>query len=93
MSETALQIQNAGSDNVNPPRKAFLITPDSNNDLAVETRAIKVGNTAGNLIVIMADARTEASPITIPVQAGDWLPIQVRRVLATSTASTLIGFY
>jgi hypothetical protein len=90
---TALDISAAGSENINPARSAALITPHDTNELGAVTRAIKIGNTGGNIVVQMAD-QPIGSVVTIPVQAGDWLPIQVRLVKLTgTTATTIIGFW
>jgi len=73
-----------------PAQKAFAITADDNNDLAVTTRAIYSG-AGGTLVAILAD---DASAVTFSnLPAGQVLPIRVRRVLATGTSAgiNLIG--
>ena len=71
-----------------PVSKGFNITPDDDNDLALVTRGIYVGE-AGDLTVILAD---DTSPLTyhnLPV--GLW-SLRIKRVLATGTnAGHLIG--
>jgi len=66
---------------------AASITPNDNNDLPNNTRAIWVGG-AGNMVVQMAG---DQSQVTFSgITAGTLLPIQVSRVLATNTTATLI---
>jgi hypothetical protein len=68
----------------------FAITPNSSADLESVARGVYVGVT-GNLTVITYG---ESAEITFQnVQAGSIIPIMVRRVMATSTASGLIGMY
>ncbi len=77
-----------------PAGRAAAITPDTDNDLATNTRAVYVGGT-GNLIVHMAaDGADSPTAITFSsVPAGTLLPIRVRRVLATGTATAIVGIW
>jgi len=77
-----------------PGGRAAAITPDTDNDLATNTRAVYVGG-AGNLIVHMAaDAAGSPTAVTFTaVPAGTLLPIRVRRVLATGTATAIVGIW
>lgn len=72
-----------------PSQEIIAITPNDSTDLAVFTRAIYVG-VAGNISVIPLASST---PVTfVGVQAGQLLPIRVRRVRATgTTASSIVG--
>jgi hypothetical protein len=80
------------STNTNAASTAFSITPDDNNDLTKNARAIYVGTpgATGSLVVQMAGDGSQVTFVGIP--AGTVLPIQVSRVLATgTTASTILG--
>lgn len=69
-----------------PARRAYAITPDDDADVARVTRGVICGG-AGNLNVILAD---DTSALVIPVLAGIVYPLQVKRVLSTSTTATSI---
>jgi hypothetical protein len=75
--------------NSDPLRNFFTITPDTDNDLAIFTRAIWVGST-GDLVIDGIDSGTA---VTIPNITVGWHPICARRVRATSTAGDLVGAY
>jgi len=75
-----------------PANYAFSITPDSDTDLTNSTRAIYVG-TAGNLVVSMVSETSNTFVTFSSVPAGSILPIRVRRVSSTSSASNLVGLY
>lgn len=77
-----------GSGLDSPASKAFAITPNTDNDLAIFTRGIYVGG-AGNVIAILVDDTAAVTFTAVP--AGSILPIRARRVLATSTATTMVG--
>lgn len=69
----------------------FPITPDDDNDLALETRAIAFG-TAGALKVITAKGNTRTIPSGV-LAAGIMHPLMVKRVLASgTTAENIWGF-
>ncbi len=71
-------------------RKAVAIVPDTNNDLPnFASRGIWVGG-AG---IVVLDPVDGAPNISITCPAGAFLPIQARRVRATSTATLMIAFY
>lgn len=68
-----------------PSQELIAITPNDGADLAVYTRAIYVGG-AGNISVIPLVGST---PVTfVGLQAGQLLPIRVKRVRATGTTAT-----
>lgn len=72
-----------------PSQEIIAITPNDNADLSVFTRVIYVG-VAGNISVIPLAGST---PVTfVGVQAGQLLPIRVKRVRSTgTTASSILG--
>ena len=74
--------QNYATTIESPARKAFSITPDDNNDLAVMPRAIYTG--AGGAITLIAADDTTAVTLNF-VPAGAILPIRANRILATGT--------
>ncbi len=69
-----------------PAQKAFAITPDDNNDLALTTRALYTGK-GGTLTCILADDGSEVLFSSVP--AGQILPLRVRRVKATGTTASM----
>lgn len=73
-----------------PPRRAWAVTPDDNNDLADVATRLYVGG-AGAISVILAD---DASPVTLTaVPVGSYLDMRIRRVRATGTTATaLVAF-
>ena len=72
------------------PRRAFEITPDDVVQLDNVTRYVYVGST-GDLTVILA---SDSASVTFKaVHAGTLLPIRVKFVLTSSTASDLVGLY
>jgi len=74
------------TDPTSPSLDAFTITP-TDSDLAIVPRALYVGGT-GSLVV----TTYEGTVITITnFQAGQILPLVVKRVAAASTATGIIG--
>jgi len=72
-------------------REAFDITPDDVTDLDQSTQAIYVGG-AGDLTVHLV--RDDGVPVAVTFKniiAGTVLPIFVKRVLTSTTATDLIG--
>lgn len=68
-------------------RRALAVTPSDTVDLAGITRGIYVGG-SGNVVVIFADD-VDANTVTLTgLAAGVWHPMQVRRILNTSTTAT-----
>ena len=72
-----------------PARNAAAVTPSATVDLTWVSRGIYVGG-AGNLNVIMQGGQTVSF---VGVPAGTLLPIRVSRVLATSTATSIVTLY
>lgn len=72
-----------------PALTAASVSPSNTVDLAPWARALWIGG-AGDLRVIMAGDNTN-TPIVFPgLSAGVWMPIQVKRVMATGTTATNI---
>lgn len=73
--------------NAAPAMGAAVVTPNDSTDLTVSpTRSLWIGG-AGNVNVDMADGTTV---LFSGISAGTLLPVQVKRVRATSTTATLI---
>lgn len=72
-----------------PASHAFAITPHATNELSYVTRALYIGG-AGNVDVAMEGGQL-VSFAAVPV--GSILPIRVKRVIDTSTATFIIGLY
>ena len=70
-----------------PASGAVAITPSDTTTYA-PTRALFVGG-AGNAVVKMAAGNT----VTFACQAGQVLPIQVTAVLASTTATSIVGLW
>ncbi len=83
----------AGDGNINPIRVMKQITPSDSDDLKVASRVIKIGNTSGNLVYLNMDENDDTKWETMPVRAGDWLVMMVRRIGASSTCGTIhVGY-
>src|SRR5262245_39972441 len=71
-------------------RNAAAVTPSDTADLVHVTSAIYVG-AAGNLTVVMANERSDASTVTFAaVPVGTVLQLQVRRIMLTGTTANNI---
>lgn len=71
-------------------KRAAAFTPSGDTtDLASISRGIYVGVT-GNLNVIFAENKDSETVVLTGLAAGVWHPIQVRRILQTSTTATSI---
>ena len=80
------KITNLKAENTAPAEGAISVTPNDSNDLTYLARSLFVG-TSGNIAVNMADG----SSVTFAnVQSGQFLPIRVKRILATGTTATNI---
>lgn len=71
-------------------RSAFEPTPHASAELPYVTRAIYVGG-AGDLTVVMADDDAEVT--FTGVLAGSLLPIAVKRIDNSTTATNLLALY
>ena len=70
-----------------PGSSLFAVTP-ADSDLPAVARALYVG-TGGDLVLL---AKDDADPITLPnVPAGSFIPVRVKRVMAATTASGIVG--
>lgn len=66
-----------------PTRGSFSITPDDDADLDEMAYGLLVG-VGGDVHVIMEDGSED----TVPLAAGVWHPMVVRKVFATGTTAT-----
>ncbi len=73
-----------------PALNGFSVTPSATVDFDKYSRAVYVGG-AGDLVVILAGDTASITFKNVP--AGSILPIRVKRVLATSTATFILGLY
>lgn len=73
-----------------PASHAYVVTPDSSNDIAYTTRGLWVGG-AGTLVVDMQGGETNVT--FSGIAAGTLIPIRATRVYATSTATLIIALY
>ncbi len=69
-------------------RSAFAVTPHDSNELAAVTRALWVGG-AGNLVVMFSG--DSATVTLVGVAAGTLLPIQVKLVHTSTTATSIVA--
>ena len=79
---------NHGRDAGGPARRAAAITPSDTVDLTAYAKALYVG-AAGNVRVLTVGGE-DADAVTFANHPVGWLPVQVRRVLATGTTATQI---
>lgn len=79
---------NYGRDASGPARRAGAVTPSDTVDLTTYAKALYVG-AAGNVRVLTVGAE-DGDAVTFANHPVGWLPVQVRRVLATGTAATQI---
>lgn len=88
-------LSNLSASSASPARSAAVITASDTVDLAPYAKAIKC-NTGGNVMVIPV-ANYQAgnlTPVKFTVLAGEYIPVQVARVMATGTTATdLVALY
>ena len=73
-----------------PAEYAVSVTPSDTVDLAQQSRALYIG-TGGNLSVLVLDGSTV---LFAGLNAGQILPVRIKRVLATgTTASSIVALY
>ncbi|QYC09059.1 spike base protein, RCAP_Rcc01079 family [Brevundimonas nasdae] len=77
-----------GRDASGPARRAATVTPSDASDLPNYAKALYVG-AAGNVRVLPTGAQ-DAEAVTFANHPVGWLPVQVRRVLATGTTAAQI---
>ncbi len=70
-----------------PGYTAVAVTPSNTVDLQPAARALWVAG-AGTLTVIMAGENSSTTVVFTSIPAGQWMPIQVRRVMSTGTTAT-----
>ncbi len=76
-----------------PALNAVEVTPSDTVDLQPSARALWVGS-AGDLVVIMAgEPDSSVTVVFTNVPAGFWMPIQVRRVLTSSSADDIVAVF
>ena len=71
-----------------PGRRAAAVTPSDANDLPTYARALYVG-VAGDLAVIPV-GNADGAPVTFKAHPVGYVPVAIRRVLATGTSATNI---
>ena len=75
---------------IDPAENGFVVVPSDSSNLAHITRGLWVGF-AGHVNVELTD---NVTVVFRNIQAGTLLPLQVRKVLSTSTtASGIVGVY
>jgi hypothetical protein len=72
-----------------PAKSIVAVSPNNDADLAFVCKALLV-TVSGNVSFI---AQEDATAVTIPVVAGQILPIRVKRVRATGTTATVYALY
>ena len=77
-----------GREAAGPARRAAVATPSDTVDLTTYAKALYVG-AAGNVRVLTVGAE-DGDAVTFANHPVGWLPVQVRRVLATGTTATQI---
>jgi hypothetical protein len=70
--------------------RQFVITPDDDNDLAVVVRAIRVTGAGDVSFIAFGDT---VAVTWEDVAAGEIIPMYVKRVMESTTATGLIGLY
>jgi hypothetical protein len=71
-----------------PAQRLAAVTPSDSTDLS-GSRALWVGG-AGNVVVMAAN---DTVAVTLVVPAGTLLPIFARRVMAATTATSIVAMY
>jgi hypothetical protein len=76
---------------VTPARAARAVTPNDAADLALGACRFLTCNTAGNIVVILADDTVAVTYVWFP---GAPMPVRAKRVLATgTTAAGIVAHY
>ncbi|MBA4807833.1 hypothetical protein [Brevundimonas sp.] len=79
---------NHGRDASGPGRRAAVVTASDTVDLPIYAKALYVG-AAGNIRVLTVGGE-DGEAVTFANHPVGWLPVQVRRVLATGTTATQV---
>lgn len=72
-------------------RRAAVVVPSDTQDLDPYAKALYVGVT-GDLVVIPVDNRDQ-DPVMLKAHPVGYVPVQVRRVLTSSTASQIVALF
>lgn len=75
-----------------PAFNASVIAPLDATLLLPAARALWIGG-AGNLSVVMAGDDSNNTIVFVGVPAGVWMPIQVKRVMTATTATSIVAVY
>ncbi|WP_299172834.1 hypothetical protein [uncultured Brevundimonas sp.] len=79
---------NHGRDASGPGRRAAVVTASDTVDLPIYAKGLYVG-AAGNIRVLTVGGE-DGEAVTFANHPVGWLPVQVRRVLATGTTATQV---
>jgi hypothetical protein len=71
-----------------PARRVAVVTPSDTTDLS-GCRALWIGG-AGNVVIKCVD---DSTAVTLIVPAGTLLPVFAARVMAATTATSIVAFY
>ena len=71
-----------------PARRVAAVTPSDSTDLT-GCRALWIGG-AGNVVIKCVD---DSAAVTLVVPAGTLLPVFAARVMAATTATSIVAFY
>jgi len=77
------------ADATRPAGKAVVVSPSDTTELGI-TRGLYVGTT-GDLVVTMAEQGSSITFANVP--SGSFLPLQVRLVMAATSASDIVALY
>lgn len=77
------------ADATRPASKAVAVTPSDSTELGV-TRGLYIGG-VGDVVVTMAEQGTSITFSSVP--AGTFLPLQVRLVMAATSATNIVALY
>lgn len=75
---------------VSSAHRAVAVTPSDATILPAGVRGLWIGS-SGDLSVVMVG---DTAPVTLAgALAGTWLPVQVSKVMAATTADDIVAFY
>jgi hypothetical protein len=77
------------ADATRPAAKAVVVTPSDLTELGV-TRGLYIG-TGGDVVVTMAEQGSSITFVGVPT--GTFMPLQVRLVMASTTASNIVALF
>jgi len=78
----------SGDSLVAPAKHAFPITPQANSDLPMAAKALYVGG-AGDVVLRAVDSQEDVTFFN--VASGTILPVRIRAIRDTSSASNFVG--